>query len=269
MKKTIRLIGESISLVDLVLYVLDARIPSSSRNGELERAVKRKTCLFLLNKSDLADAQATSQWIEVLAGEEFRALALSSKTGAGFRELKEAIESQRQSLCRKRREKGRLDEQIRLMVIGIPNVGKSTVINRLTGRSVARSGKRPGVTKGIQWISVSKKVELMDMPGVFYPNVENEESAWHLASVGTVKEEILPLEEVAMKILEFLREKGHVLADKSLTIDQNLEEIGRSMSFFDKKDHVDLRRTSLHLLKGFREGNFGRYTLETSKLIIR
>lgn len=259
MRKALRLIGESVSLVDLVLYVLDARIPRSSQNSELEHAIRARKLFYLLNKSDMAQNQATQQWLDVFKRENHTAFAVSSKTGTGYGALKESIELQRKKICRARKEKGRIDEQIRLMVIGIPNVGKSTVINRLAGRNLARAGKKPGVTRGLQWLSASGRSEILDMPGVFYPRIEDEESAWHLAAVGTVKEEILPLEEMAAKILDFLNARNRSIAEGEC---RDLEAAARGLHFVDRQGGADTRRASLHILKTFRDGGYGAFTLE-------
>jgi ribosome biogenesis GTPase A len=264
MKKALRLIKESLPLVNLVLIVLDARIPDSSRNLELERTIKGHRCFFLLNKCDIAERQATERWLSFFKEQELPCFAISARLGSGFELLRARIEDERKSLCARRKRKGVSDERMRLMAMGIPNVGKSRVINGLSKRGSARVGRKPGVTRGPQWIGISRFVEIMDLPGIFYPSVKDDEAAWHLASVGAVKEESLPLDDVAAKIVEYLKRRGHKLFEE-LPISEGhdlLVHLGRTMGFLEKGDSVDLERAALHVLKSFREGHYGAFTLE-------
>jgi ribosome biogenesis GTPase A len=264
MKKAMRLIKESLPLVHLVLIVLDARIPESSRNRELEMTIRNQRFFFLLNKSDIADRHATGTWLSFFRERGFTAFALSARNGSGFGELKAGIEEERNMLCAKRVRKGIIDERLRLMIIGIPNVGKSRVINGLSGRGSARVGKKPGVTRGGQWIAMSRFVDIMDMPGIFYPSVRDEEEVWHLASVGAAKEESLPLDDVAGKIVEFLHAREHPIFEgiPAAEGDELMAHLGRKMGFLLRGDQVDRKRTALHILKNFREGHYGAFTLE-------
>ncbi|MDQ7825009.1 MAG: ribosome biogenesis GTPase YlqF [Candidatus Eremiobacteraeota bacterium] len=260
MKKALRVVKESLPLVNLVLVVLDARIPSSSRNPEIEGILAGREVLFLLNKSDLASPQATSRWLSYFKGE---GLAVSSRSGEGFKMLRKMIEERRGEVVESRKKRGRRDEEIRLMVMGIPNVGKSSVINRLSGRNVVRVGKNPGVTRGLQWIALPGNGELLDIPGIFYPRVDNEEHAWHLAAVGTVREELLPVDELALKILSFLSAvQAPCLKGMTGPPAELLEQIGRKMGLIGKEASVDAHRTALSVIKSFREGTYGPFTLE-------
>jgi len=264
MKKAQRLIRESLPLVDLVLMLLDARIPGISRNEEIERITGGKPIIYILNKSDLAEEHATSRWCAFLRKEGSEALSLSSKTGSGYGHLKSVIERQRRNVVKKRKSVGRLDESIRLLVLGIPNVGKSSLINSLAGKTQARVGKKPGVTRGFQWISLPSHVELIDVPGIFYPRVDSDDDAWRLAALGAVKEENFDIEEVAAALLSYLQLRGNAgLSDySSMTPLDVLEALGRRSGFLEQGGVVDHRRAAASVLKKLRDGGWGPLTLE-------
>ncbi len=264
MKKAQRLIRESLPLVDLVLLLLDARIPGISRNNDIERIIKGKRIIYLLTKSDLAEEHATERWCALLRKEGDEALALSSKTGSGYGTLKVAIEKQRRGIVKKRQSMGRLDENIRLLVLGIPNIGKSTLINRLAGKIQARVGKKPGVTRGFQWISLPSHIELIDVPGIFYPRVDSEEDAWRLAALGAVKEELFDVEEVAIIVLSYLQLKNHPLLSSyaSMSPGEILDAIARKSGFLEQGGVVERRRAASSVLRKLREGAWGPLTLE-------
>jgi len=264
MKKAQRLIRESLPLVDLVLLLLDARVPGISRNDDIERIITGKKVIYLLNKCDLAEEHSTAEWCALLREEGGEALPLSSRTGVGFASLKAAIERSRRGILKKRRSKGRLDENIRLLVLGIPNVGKSTLINTLAGKSQARVGKKPGVTRGFQWITLPSHIELIDVPGIFYPRIDSEEDAWRLAALGAVKEELFDVEEVAMIVLSHLLQRNNpgMSGYMSMTPVEILEEMGRKSGFLEHGGVVDLGRAASSVLRKLREGAFGPLTLE-------
>lgn len=264
MKKAQRLIRESLPLVDLVLMLLDARIPGISRNDDIERIITGKKILYLLNKSDLAEEHATAKWCALLREEGGEALPISSRTGFGCGSLKVAIERSRRGIVKKRQSKGRFDENIRLLVLGIPNVGKSTLINTLAGKNQARVGKKPGVTRGFQWIALPSHIELIDVPGIFYPRVDSEEDAWRLAALGAVKEELFDVEEVAIIVLSHLLQRNNpgMSGYASMEPGEILEEIGRKSGFLEQGGVVDRGRAASSVLRRLREGAFGPLTLE-------
>jgi ribosome biogenesis GTPase A len=264
MKKAERFVREFLPLVDSVLIVLDARIPESSRNRELERLIGEKPFMFVLNKIDCAEKQATLRWLDFFSREGFQACAVSSKTGRGFDTLRKALEAARRKVVERRQAKKRREELIRLMIMGVPNVGKSSIINRLGKRSSAKVGKKPGVTRSYQWVKVSPLIEILDLPGIFYPRLSSQEQGLRCASVGLVKEEVLPLEDVALFIMKrlTLRECPQAGEKSPAATFEKLEQTGRRYGFLLPNGAIDIQRTALFVIKNFREGGSGGYTLE-------
>jgi len=266
MKKAERFVREYLPLVDSVLLVLDARIPESSRNRALEKLIGEKPGIFVLNKADLAEKQATAEWLAFFASSGLEACALSTKSGKGFEGLRRALERARKTVCSRRLAKGRREEGIRLMVLGVPNVGKSSIINRLRKKNAARVGRKPGVTRSFQWIKATPFVELLDFPGIFYPRPGSVEQGLRCASLGIVKEEILPHEEVALFILALMESRHHPLAEElglsSLSPEEKLGAVGRRYGFLAQEHGIDRQRTALFIIRNFREGTFGAFSLE-------
>ena len=206
MAKTRRQIGEDLKLVDIVVELLDARIPVSSQNPDLKRILKNKMVIKVLNKSDLADDKETKKWKEYFAKQGIQAVIANSNTGQGIEETIRKIEEIMKEKLEILSEKGRTGRKIRAMIVGIPNVGKSSFINRIAKKNSAEVGNKPGVTKSKQWIRINDKVELLDTPGVLWPKFERESVALNLAFTGTIKDDILEITEIAYCLTKFMLE---------------------------------------------------------------
>ena len=277
MAKARRQIEEKLKLIDLAIELLDARIPLSSRNPMIDEIIKQKPRLVLLNKCDLADPAVTGEWTDYFAGRGLQALPVDSLSGynvdailpLGQKILAEQIE--------KRRKKGLKPRAIRGLIIGIPNVGKSTLINRLAGRKIAETGDRPGVTKGQQWIKTGAGLELLDTPGVLWPKFEDQEVGVRLAITGAIKEEILSTGDIAFAAVQYLvRHYGTALGERySLThvpapeeaadretVIAVMEQIGRVRGCLKSGGVVDLEKASSVILRDLRSGKLGKISLE-------
>lgn len=272
MAKTRRLMQQNLRLVDLVVELADARVPQSSRNPELDRLLGKKPRLLLLNKSDWADEEETRRWLRWHQGRGIPAMAADCRSGKGlnqFLPMVRAILGERIAGWEARGETG---HPIRVMIVGIPNVGKSSLINRLAGSKRAKVEDRPGVTRGKQWVSLSGGVELLDMPGVLWPKFEDPEAGERLAFVGAVKDEVIDIEHLAVRLLEVLapREGEKLAARYRLTPEEVaesepfdlLELIGRKRGMLLPGGRVNTERAAVTVVDEFRGGLWGRITLE-------
>ena len=271
MTKAKRMMQENIKLIDLVIEVTDARIPLSSRNPDIDELGKNKARLILLNKADLADDSRTEQWMEYFRSKGYYAVKINARSGAGMKGILPVImESCKEKIERDRR-RGILNRPVRAMVVGIPNVGKSTFINSFAGKACTKTGNKPGVTKGKQWIRINKNVELLDTPGIFWPKFEDQEVGAKLAMVGSIKDEILNLEELSLELLAYLhREYEGVLEQRYQIIESEnnvtmLEEIARNRKCIQKGQELDYTKAANILLEEFRNGKIGRITLEKAE----
>ncbi|MFV9509886.1 ribosome biogenesis GTPase YlqF [Tepidibacillus sp. LV47] len=269
MAKAKRQIIEKVKLVDLVMELLDARIPLSSRNPMIDEMVKGKPRLILLNKSDLADSIITNEWVEFFKKQGIRALPISSTTGKGIKSMitasEELVAEKKEALMRK----GINKRAIRAMILGIPNVGKSSLINRLAGRIVARIGDKPGVTKGQQWIKVGTSLELLDTPGILWPRFEDQEVGLRLAVTGAIKDEILHFDEIALFVIKYfakyypdrLKERYQLgeLHDDPVEM---IKQIGKLRGFLISGGEIDFDRTAEMIVRELRTGKLGPYSLE-------
>ncbi|MBR2951661.1 MAG: ribosome biogenesis GTPase YlqF [Clostridia bacterium] len=272
MAKTRRLMQECLSQVDLVIELLDARIPDSSRNPEILKIVKDKPILTLLNKCNLADPAKNKIWLEHYTSETSACLLTDCANGDGLSAIEAAVRRLLADKLARYREKGMEGRRIRAMVVGIPNVGKSSLINKLAGQKKARVENRPGVTVAKQWVSTSIGIDLLDMPGVLWPKFENERVAQNLAFTGAIKDDILQLEELAM----LLSAKLLALYPRELCARYKLDpeeiaeldaydlfmHIGKKRGFLMSGGAVNERRTADTLLDEFRAAQIGRMTLE-------
>lgn len=269
MAKTRRLIRSNLPLVDGVVEILDARIPLASRNPEMDTLVKNKPRMLLLNKSDMADASATEKWISFFKSKGFCALKADCKTGNGLKNfLPEVRDKMLRELMEKRREKGISGAPLRLMVVGIPNVGKSSFINRMSGSKKAKVEDRPGVTRAKQWIKFGENVEMLDMPGTLWPKFEDQDAARKLAFTGAVKDDILDIEALAYCLLELLAESYPQSLENRYGIEavgegfELLEKIGRKRGMLISGGEVNTERAAITILDEFRSGKLGKITLE-------
>lgn len=271
MAKGLRQIGEDLKLVDLVLLVVDARIPRSSRHVQIETMLRSrgKGYCMVLNKTDLAEPVATAAWVDLLRKEGVAVVSASALMGRGIEPIKKVVADVRGRVLERARKKGRLDAPVRLLVAGIPNVGKSSLINRLTadaggsrGRTApARTGRHPGVTRSRQWIALPGGLELRDTPGILFPRIASREMFLHLAATGAIKEDNLPLDEVGEGLAELLRRRG-ALAVSPRDGQSMLEAVAASRGMLLSGGVVDVERAAHFLLKHTREGRWGPMTLE-------
>lgn len=269
MTKTRRMIQSNLSLVDGVVEILDARIPMSSRNPEMDRLVKNKPKMLLLNKSDMADDSATAKWIDFYKSKGFTVLKADCKSGNGLKAFLPAVKNgMLKELMDRRREKGIEGAPLRLMIVGIPNVGKSSFINRMSKSKKAKVEDRPGVTRTKQWIKLGDNVEMLDMPGVLWPKFEDQSVARKLAFTGAVKDDILDIEALAAFLLENLAQHSpQALVDRyKIETDgegfELLERLGRKRGMLVSGGEVNTERAAITLLDEFRSGKLGKITLE-------
>ena len=271
MAKTRRAISSNLSLVDAVVEIIDARTPMSSRNPEIDQLTSKKPRIVLLNKCDLADANTTSRWINYFNSENVTALAVDCKSGKGLNKLMPTLRSTvLKELMDKRQRSGMSGAPVRLMILGIPNVGKSSLINRLAGSKRTKVEDRPGVTRTKQWVKLQDNNELLDMPGVLWPKFEDQSAAIRLAFTGAISDDILDIETLAMKLLSFLAENyPQSLADRyKVTAEDGddglalLEKVGRKRGMVISGGEINTERAAITVLDEFRSGKLGRITLE-------
>lgn len=281
MAKTKRQIIEDLKLIDVVVEILDARIPISSKNPDIEEYIKAKDKLIILNKYDLADEKQNNKWISEFKKEGIEAVLVNSNNGEGINNAIKKIEEIYNKKQEKYDNKGRIGKSIRVMIIGIPNVGKSSFINRISKRNSATVGNRPGVTRQKQWIRINKDIELLDTPGVLWPKFESEEVALNLAYTGTIKDDILQTIEVGFSLLKILVFKHRDKLEARFKLDKevvdeilstDLEEnekvleimhlIGKKRGAIISGGNIDEEKTAKIILDDFRSGKIGRITLE-------
>jgi len=275
MTRARRQIEEKLKLIDVVFELLDARIPSSSRNPMVDEIIGEKPRLVLLNKADLADPEKTTEWSRFFREQGLAVHAIDANAGAGVKELASKAKELLKEKIDRQIAKGMKPRPVRALIVGIPNVGKSTLINRLAGRNIAVTGDRPGVTKGQQWIRFGGELELLDTPGILWPRFEDPVVGNRLAATGAIKEDILHLDEVACFVLKVLVEQyGQVLGERYGLTDlpselpdmqaavEVLESIGRRRGCIVSGGHVDYEKAATVLLRDLRSGKLGRITFE-------
>ncbi len=271
MAKTRRLIAANLKLVDAVVEIVDSRSPLSSRNPEMDQMTKGKPRLVLLNKSDLADEKATQMWINYFRNSGAEAVAVDCKSGKGLKNVLPAIKNKvLRELMEKREKNGMAGAAVRLMIVGIPNVGKSSLINRLAGSKRAKVEDRPGVTRTKQWVKLDNNTELLDMPGVLWPKFEDQDIAVRLAFTGAISDDILDIETLAMKLLMFLaenypkslEERYKVVPEEDDTGLSLLEKVGKKRGMMISGGEINTERAAITVVDEFRSGKLGRITLE-------
>lgn len=269
MVKTKRAIKENLSLVDAVIEIRDARIPKSSANPEIDSLCGNKPRLILLNKADLSDKASTKKWINHLTKSNVRVLEINSLNGIGINSIKPILLDLLKEKHYRLRAKGLVNIVTRVMVVGIPNAGKSTFINKMARNNIAKTGDRPGVTRTKQWIKTSIGIELLDTPGILWPKFEDEDVALNLAFTGAIKDEIMDIEELAYKLVERLSRVSPDLLKSRYKLDEisedpleTLDNIARKRGCLMSGGRIDYNRISVILLDEFRGGKIGNITLE-------
>ena len=272
MTKARRMMQENIKLIDLVIELVDARIPISSRNPDIDELGKNKSRLILLNKSDLADERQNEAWKTYFQAKGFYVVKVDSRNGSGMKAINNVIQEACKEKIERDRRRGILNRPIRTMVVGIPNVGKSTFINSFAGKACAKTGNKPGVTKGNQWIRLNKTLELLDTPGILWPRFEDQQVGLHLALIGSINDQILNKDELACELISLLeKDYPQVVKDRFgiENVEEDrvkvLEEIARSRACLMKGGELDLARASALLLDDFRAGKLGRISLEKAE----
>ena len=265
MKKTRELIAENLKMVDIVIEVIDARIPVSSRNPIIDELVKSKRRLIILNKSDLSDPKANEAWAETFKKQGNLVLTMNCMTGIGVGQLYKLL-----SRLQDEKNEGQLRKKsLRMMIVGVPNVGKSSLINRMTGKKSAKTGDRPGVTKGKQWLGLENGMQLLDTPGILWPKFEDPQVGLNLAFCGSIKDEILDTASLALELIKVLQRDYPQLLRERYKLDEldedalvNMEVIAAKRGFILPGKRIDYERCARTLLDEFRGGKIGNITLE-------
>ena len=268
MTKAKRQMQEDIKLIDLIIEIVDARIPLSSRNPDIDQLGQNKFRLILMNKSDLADPAATREWTGFFQEKGYFVVALDARSKAGMKQITDTIMEACKEKIERDRKRGIKNRPVRAMVVGIPNVGKSTFINSYAGKAVAKTGNKPGVTKGKQWIRFGKNVELLDTPAILWPKFEDQMVGLRLALIGSIKDEILNTDELSLELIKLLKESypGVLHARYDVTEEQKetelLFEIAKNRNCVSKGMELDYSKAANLLIDEFRDGTLGRITLE-------
>ena len=268
MTKAKRQMQEDLKLIDLIIELVDARIPLSSRNPDIDELGKNKARLILLNKSDLADERYNEQWSAYFQKKGFYVVKVNAKSGAGLKSIQGVIQEACKAKIERDRRRGIKNRPIRAMIVGIPNVGKSTFINSYAGKACAKTGNKPGVTKGKQWIRLNKTLELLDTPGILWPKFEDQEVGKRLAFIGSIKDEILNLEELSLELLDYIRTNYPGLLNTRYGIEEEgtpvslLEAVADKRKCLIRGQEIDYAKAAGIVMEEFRNGKIGRITLE-------
>lgn len=275
MTKAVRQMKEDIKLIDIVIELVDARIPISSRNPDIDSLAAGKSRVIILNKADMADDKETDNWVKHFTDEGMIAVKLNSRSGNGMKQVKDAIAKAAEAKMARDRARGILNRPVRAIVGGIPNVGKSTFINSFAGRAVTKTGNKPGVTKGKQWIRLNKQVELLDTPGILWPKFEDRKTAEHLAFIGSIKDEVIEKMELVLNLITELEENYCGLVASYYGFDncektenkidfavKTLEAVAEKRALLKKGGETDTDKASKLILDDFKNGRLGKITLE-------
>ena len=272
MTKTKRQIQSSLKLVDAVAEIIDARIPVSSRNPDLAKLVQNKPRVILLNKCDMANQTATKMWIDYFKKQNLVAIPVDCKSSRGLDKFEPAVNKDKRHKIKKKKKKGMVNPTIRIMIVGIPNVGKSSFINKMVKKNRAKVEDRPGVTRGNQWYTIAKNLEMLDTPGVLWPKFDDKTVGEHLAFTGAVKDQILDIELLAVRLLDFIKELKPAdfitrfkLENEDIeNIDsyELLKMIGKKRGMLVSGGEIDTERAAIMLLDEFRSAKLGRITVE-------
>ena len=276
MAKTKRILSENLKLVDIVIEILDARIPLSSKNPDIDKLVLNKPKIVVLNKSDLADMAVSKKWEKYFKEKGQKVIFVDSLKGIGIRELNKAINELMKEKNERNKQKGRISYVVKSMVVGVPNVGKSAFINKIAGKKIAQTGDRPGVTRSKQWVKLNDKIDLLDTPGILWPKFEDMNVGLNLAFTGAIKDEIYDIIEVAGILLEKLNKMYPSLIEKRYKVAEIqdkkgyeiLEDIAKKRGCIISGGEVDYTRISAIVLDEFRAGKIGKISLETPDMYV-
>lgn len=272
MTKARRMMEEDIKLIDLVIELVDARVPMSSRNPDIDRIGRNKARLILLNKCDLADEQVTKEWAAWFEKQGYFAVMVNSRNGSGLKQINNVVKEACKEKIERDRKRGILNRPVRAMVVGIPNVGKSTFINSYAKKACTKTGNKPGVTKGKQWIKLSSTLELLDTPGILWPKFEDQKVGLKLALIGSIKDEILNTTELALELLRYMYEHYRGLAAARYDVEESedfvrtLTGIAENRKCLLKGNELDINKAAAIVLEEFRNGKIGRISLERSNV---
>lgn len=268
MTKAKRQMQEDIKLIDLVIELVDARIPMSSRNPDIDELGKNKARLILLNKADLADDKASSAWTDFFREKGYYVVKIDARNRGCMKAISAVIAEACKEKTERDRKRGIKNRPVRAMVVGIPNVGKSTFINTFAGKACAKTGNKPGVTKGKQWIRLNKSVELLDTPGILWPKFEDQAVGLRLALIGSIKDEILNIDELALALIAILKERYAGVLNERYGVNEDakdadiLIEIAKNRNCIKAGNELDYSKAAVLLLDEFRSGKLGKITLE-------
>lgn len=268
MTKAKRQMQEDIKLIDLVIELVDARVPLASRNPDIDELGKNKYRLILMNKADLADKEKTKQWSSYFKKMGFFVVSLDARTKNSMKSITDIVMEACKEKIERDRKRGIKNRPVRAMVVGIPNVGKSTFINSYAGKACAKTGNKPGVTKGKQWIRLSKSVELLDTPGILWPKFEDQSVGLKLAIIGSIKDEILNVDELAVELIKFLISSYPGLLSERYDVNESgditdiIIEIAKNRKCVSKGAEVDYSKAAALVIDDFRSGKLGKITLE-------
>ncbi|MFN7250861.1 MAG: ribosome biogenesis GTPase YlqF [Anaerobacillus sp.] len=269
MAKARREVTEKLKQIDVVFELVDARVPLSSRNPMIDELVSHKPRLILLNKADLADPMVTEQWSRYFQGKGFKVISIDSQTGKGTEKIPSVAKELAVDLLEKLKAKGMKPRAIRALILGIPNVGKSTLINRLAKKKIAKTGDRPGITKQQQWIKVGSELELLDTPGILWPKFEDQVVGFRLAATGAIKDEILDFQDVAVFLLKYLKEQypkplmeRFKLTEINEDVIELFDAIGRNRGLLMSGGYIDYDKAAELILREFRSCKIGKISLE-------
>ena len=273
MTKAKRAMEEDIKLIDVVIELVDARVPFSSKNPDIDQLARNKSRIILLNKNDMADEEKTKEWVRYYEEKGFFTALVNSKSGKGVKNVQNVIMKACKEKIERDRKRGIINRPIRAMVVGIPNVGKSTFINSFAGKACTKTGNRPGVTKGKQWIRLNKNVELLDTPGILWPKFEDQKVGLRLAFIGSIRDEILNSEELSLELIDFLEDNYpdmlqsfyHTEWGKGTDHAEILGAVAKKRGCIKTGEELDYEKAAKLLLDDFRNGRMGQVTLENTK----